>query len=583
MKDLLSEEINKLCEQAGFGAYFVDPSKVGDEESPEGYHRLSNRQAPVCRYLQSVGHGHRCAADHIRRVRDPEVQGLHMCWMGQWNFKKRLEDGTDGAVLAGQLKIEEKAEESVDRMRAASREHGFTQQQTQELLEAFQGETHGYSLTAIEGFGKLVVDSIALVISRIVSEYDAMIYIMNQVLDAGNEQQLLQTLVETFSREQFFNGAASVYLKQGRELVLKASREVPEQFVNRDRYSLEDSRSRTVEVFRRGLSQMVTNLQDHQELKRLKLSAQPPDPSDRFFISSPGPWLAAPIPGAAGAGGASEPIGVIRICRQRSQPPFTAQDVSRLTSIVKLLPTALERIKRSMMMNELVQNSPNPMMIVDGEGTITFSNVAAEALLKQSNLLGQRVDEKVYLNEETARAVGRELWRSVRGASLFGTRGYIKNFITYFRGAEGKKIPVRMSAYLYHIPGHEEQEGSIGVFEPLESAPMDTHRLDEVAERLGRIESALANWGDGERRPLREAKLSGKEILARLDEFFSDPSNSSSYPVDELTNLLGIPKSQTKTVRDTIRQALLDRVEITRHPTDRRMGCYRLKSGNRRG
>lgn len=107
----------------------------------------------------------------------------------------------------------------------------------------------------------------------------------------------------------------------------------------------------------------------------------------------------------------------------------------------------------------LIQSCPDGIIGINREGTIIIFNRAAETLigLKASKILGKASITNVYSPPELARQIKKQLYSDGKGGV-----GCLDGMEIEVRGADGKTVPIRLSATLLFEKGKEI--GSVGFF-----------------------------------------------------------------------------------------------------------------------
>ena len=132
--------------------------------------------------------------------------------------------------------------------------------------------------------------------------------------------------------------------------------------------------------------------------------------------------------------------------------------------------------------SRLVENSPDPIIVLDDEGWIKVFNKACEELwgYKFEDIKGHSV-AVYYKTPEHAKDIGRELWRAKEQDYKILTEAWIK-------AKDGEIIPIDLSASLL-FDEQGRHIGSIGVFKDLRVAKrMEAERVEsEKLAALGRL------------------------------------------------------------------------------------------------
>jgi PAS domain S-box-containing protein len=110
--------------------------------------------------------------------------------------------------------------------------------------------------------------------------------------------------------------------------------------------------------------------------------------------------------------------------------------------------------------SKLVENSPDPIIAIEKDGTVKVFNKACEALwdCTMEDALGRPVEE-FYVSREQARAISKRMWEAEPDYRLQNQEVNVKD-------AKGQIIPISLSAALL-LDDQGQKIGSIGVFKDL--------------------------------------------------------------------------------------------------------------------
>lgn len=188
----------------------------------------------------------------------------------------------------------------------------------------------------------------------------------------------------------------------------------------------------------------------------------------------------------------NEVLGVIRVLNRKAddytldnsrlfENGFSEEELQTLVALagkIAAVIRAAKVVERNRYFENLVNNSPDPIIVLDRMGRIEKFNRACEKLwgLKESEVLGKPV-EAYYESVEMAREIGRALWKNKEHT--------IKDYRTKIKNFHGESIPILLSATLF-VDGEQRRTGSIGVFKD----EREMIRLEELkmhAEQLAAI------------------------------------------------------------------------------------------------
>ncbi|MBV7338971.1 GAF domain-containing protein [Chloroflexi bacterium TSY] len=142
----------------------------------------------------------------------------------------------------------------------------------------------------------------------------------------------------------------------------------------------------------------------------------------------------------------------------------------------------------------LVSSSPNGVISIDRDGTITSINDKAKSILNYHD--NQLIHQSIYLfycEKREARKIGKLLHESPTGT--------IVGYETFVRNADGVQIPIRLSATRLY-DSQQRQIGSVGYFEDIRVIQENEKRLrlllraSSVIAKASDLSSALHNLAE---------------------------------------------------------------------------------------
>lgn len=185
----------------------------------------------------------------------------------------------------------------------------------------------------------------------------------------------------------------------------------------------------------------------------------------------------------------NEVLGVLRVINKRAQSysvetgefhlaasGFDNDDLQLMQTIATQVASAIRStkfIEVHRIYRRLVENSPDPIIVLDAKGFITIFNHACEKIwgCTKEEAIGQHVS-KFYESEEHARDIGQQL----------DIKHRLQDFDARIRSCNGEIIPISLSATnLYGA--NDEKVGSFGVFKDLR----ETQRLQEEKTNAERV------------------------------------------------------------------------------------------------
>ncbi len=210
----------------------------------------------------------------------------------------------------------------------------------------------------------------------------------------------------------------------------------------------------------------------------------------------------------------AEVLGVIRVLNRKAwdyslvegrarlaEEGFREEDLNLLSVIATQVVAAIRDatwVEQKSYFENLIYASPDPIIVVDHEGNVRNFNHACEEIWgrKESEVKGSYVGQ-FYESEERVKEVGRRL-RSAPDHIL-------RNHPTMLRGADGRPIPIRLSAASFFDEAGKPK-GSIGIFRD----QREVLRLEEEKLRAEKL-AALG----------RLAQTAGHDIKHDLGTIFS--------------------------------------------------------------
>jgi PAS domain S-box-containing protein len=256
-----------------------------------------------------------------------------------------------------------------------------------------------------------------------------------------------------------------------------------------------------------------------------------------------------------------EVLGVIRVINKRaadyslengifglSKTGFDAEDVELLQTIASQVASAIRSakfIEVQRYYQELVENSPDPIIVLDEKGGIKVFNKACEKIwgFTANEVIGQPVTN-YYESAELAKEMGKLLWSSPNNR--------VQDFQARIKDYKGEIIPISLSASrLFDKQG--DGIGSIGVFKDLrETLKLEGEKAR--AEKLATLGKLAHTVGHEIKHDIATA-LNYIDVLAyectdneELSEIYRDVQEALSEAIDKFQNMLmvGRPKPHEK-------------------------------------
>jgi PAS domain S-box-containing protein len=270
-----------------------------------------------------------------------------------------------------------------------------------------------------------------------------------------------------------------------------------------------------------------------------------------------------------------EVLGVIRVINKKeetfsteladyklSKRGFDEEDVELLETIASQIASAIRSakfIEVQRFHQELVENSPDPIIVLDKKGRVRIFNKACEKIwdYKASDVVGQRV-AKYYESEAHAVEIG-ELLKKSEGHRIQDHRARIK-------ARSGEIIPINLAASLL-FDSRGEKIGSIGVFKDMR----DTLRLQEEMTNAAKL-AALGKLAHTIGHEIKHDIATGLNYIdtlayectdEELSEIYRDIQESLNEAVDKFQNMLMIGRPKPPERRLISHEDIFHRVEAS--------------------
>jgi PAS domain S-box-containing protein len=269
-----------------------------------------------------------------------------------------------------------------------------------------------------------------------------------------------------------------------------------------------------------------------------------------------------------------EILGVIRVINKRSpayslaqknvelsEKGFDEEDIELMQTIASQVASAIRSakfIEVQRYYQEIIENSPDPIIVLDKRGKITFFNQACEKIMERKFEETKGISiVNCYESEAQAREVDKQLMES-------STRR-VQDFAAKVKAKNGDLIPVILSASLL-LDKEGKKIGSIGIFKDLR----ETLKLQEEkmrAEKLATL-GQLAHTVGHEIKHLIATALNYIDTLAyentddeELSEVYQDTQESLREAVDKFQNMLMIGKPKPPRIEILSAEDILHKVE----------------------
>ncbi len=165
-------------------------------------------------------------------------------------------------------------------------------------------------------------------------------------------------------------------------------------------------------------------------------------------------------------------------------------------------------------LDKLIQTCPDGIIGIDRKGTVIIFNAAAQKLTGHSAeaVAGKMSISEVYDEPETAREIKRKIY-----AEAYGGPGRVEGLEVTVKGADGKKIPIRLSAAL--IFEGDKEIGSVGFFHDLtaQKEMEEELRRNSITDSLTNLYNRRHFHSTLAEEMARSARYSGPLSLAVLD------------------------------------------------------------------
>ncbi len=256
-----------------------------------------------------------------------------------------------------------------------------------------------------------------------------------------------------------------------------------------------------------------------------------------------------------------EVLGVLRVINKRastystetsnfelSQSGFSAEDVELMQTIASQVASAIRSakfIELNLFYKELIENSPDPIIVLDEKGNITLFNRACEKIWgwSASDVLGEHVTN-YYVTPEHAREIGARLKEA--------TNKRLHDYDAKIKDRTGAEIPISLSASLL-FDKKRKPIGSIGVFKDLRTT-LSLQQEKTNAERLATLGKLAHTVGHEIKHDIATA-LNYVEVLEfesggdeDLRNIYREIKESLGEAVDKFQNMLliGRPRPPQK-------------------------------------
>ncbi len=236
-------------------------------------------------------------------------------------------------------------------------------------------------------------------------------------------------------------------------------------------------------------------------------------------------------------------LGVIKVINKvepMSQTSrFDKKDLKRFEMFAKQIGLARFLHTQKFYLQNIVENSPVPIIFLDKNGDVEIFNIACEQLWghKQEEVRGKSVVH-FYASEEEARKLGKQLWQSP-GHRIHNVEAEIKN-------VDGLRIPVLLSA-TFLFDEEKRRIGSMGVFKDLREIKdyQDQVQRAEWEASIGKYAYSISHQTQGN---IATAKLymdllKGKEGIAEQDELMKYCIGVEDALAKALKNLISLTRS----------------------------------------
>ncbi|HXD30106.1 MAG TPA: GAF domain-containing protein [Pyrinomonadaceae bacterium] len=256
-----------------------------------------------------------------------------------------------------------------------------------------------------------------------------------------------------------------------------------------------------------------------------------------------------------------EVLGVIRVINRRgpgysaknkyalSDKGFDRADVRLMQTIASQVAAAVQNAKLLKQSKEaksyfenLIVNSPDPIIVLDEKGRIKVFNKACEEVWGyEFEDVKEKDVAEYYESLEHARKIGKALWTAKE-------KGYqIKNYEAQIRDRHGNLIPISLSASLL-VNENEELVASVGVFKDLRELKELRERVLE-SERLADIGKFAGIVGHDIKHEMAIVLAYSQILLSSCNQeddperfdMYSEIKDASLYSMEKLQNMLMAP------------------------------------------
>jgi PAS domain S-box-containing protein len=237
-------------------------------------------------------------------------------------------------------------------------------------------------------------------------------------------------------------------------------------------------------------------------------------------------------------------LGVIKVINKvepmSQSSRFDEKDLSRFERFAKQIGLARFLHTQKFYLQNIVENSPVPIIFLDKRGNVEIFNKACEELwgYKSEEALGKSV-VNFYESEKQARIIGRQLWQSPDYR--------IQNVEAEIKSADGLRIPVLLSA-TFLFDEEKRRIGSMGVFKDLREIKgyQDQVQRAEWEANIGRSAYFISHQTQGNiaTAQLYMDLLKENAAIAGQDELMKYCISVDAALAEALDNLISLTRSQ---------------------------------------